>query len=76
MNDDLILALYPRTSLTKDAKVPVSSPSRAASSIGHNVGSREEVDAVMEQARREGAHVVGFPFLYHSSRACLLLSHT
>ncbi len=57
MNDDLILALYPRTSLAKDAKVPVSPPSPSDLSIGHIVGSKEEVDAIMQQAERAGAHV-------------------
>ena len=57
MNDDLILALYPRTVLAKDAKVPLSLPSPSEFSIGHIVGSREEVDAIMQQAERAGAHV-------------------
>ena len=57
MNDDLILALYPRTALAKDAKVPVSPPSPAEFSIGHIVGSKDEVDAVMQQAEKAGAHV-------------------
>lgn len=57
MNDDLILALYPRTALAKDAKVPVSPPSPSEVSIGHVVGSKEEVDAIMQQAERAGAHV-------------------
>ena len=57
MNDDLKLALYPRASLARDAKVPVSPPSPSELSIGHNVASRHEVDAVMEQAERAGARV-------------------
>jgi catechol 2,3-dioxygenase-like lactoylglutathione lyase family enzyme len=57
MNDDLILALYPRTALAKDAKVAVSPPSPSEFSIGHIVGSKEEVDAIMQQAERAGAHV-------------------
>lgn len=57
MNDDLILALYPRHALAKDAKVPLSPPSPSDLSIGHIVGSKEEVDAIMEQAERAGAHV-------------------
>ena len=52
MNGGLILALYPKTELAKDAKVPVTGPSSAEFSIGHNVNSKEEVDAVMEQAKR------------------------
>ena len=57
MNDDLILALYPSTSLAKDAKVPVSPSSPSEFSIGHIVGSKEEVDAIMQQAERAGARV-------------------
>lgn len=57
MNDDLILALYPRTALAKDAKVPASPPSPSELSIGHIVGSKEEVDEIMRQAERAGAQV-------------------
>ncbi len=55
LDDGLILALYPRTSLAKDAHISETPPSPTEFSIGHTVGSREEVDAVMEQARRAGA---------------------
>lgn len=51
----IILALYPRTSLAYDATVPVGPHSESEFSIGHNVGSKQEVDAVMEQARHAGA---------------------
>lgn len=57
MNDDLILALYPRAALAKDAKVPVSRPSPSELSIGHIVGSKKEVDEIMRQAERAGAQV-------------------
>ncbi len=57
MNDDLILALYPKTSLAKDAKVPVTPPSPAELSIGHIVKSKQEVDAVMKQAEKAGARI-------------------
>lgn len=57
MNDDLILALYPRSALAKDAKVPVTPPSASEVSIGHVVGSKEQVDAIMQEAERAGAHV-------------------
>ncbi len=59
LNDDLILALYPKTALAKDAKVPVSPPSPAEFSIGHNVKSKQEVDAVMKQAEKAGAKITG-----------------
>ena len=57
MNDDLILALYPTTALAEEAKVPVSPTSPSEFSIGHIVGSKEEVDAIMRQAEKAGAHV-------------------
>ena len=57
MNDDLILALYPKTSLAKDAKVSVSPPSSAEFSIGHIVTSKMEVDALMVRAKKAGATV-------------------
>ena len=57
MNDKLILALYPRASLAKDAKVPVTPASPTELSIGQMVKSKTEVDAVMEQAERAGAKI-------------------
>jgi uncharacterized protein len=58
MNAGLVLALYPRVSLAKDAGLPVSPPSPTDLSLGHVVGSREEVDAVMAQAAAAGARLV------------------
>jgi catechol 2,3-dioxygenase-like lactoylglutathione lyase family enzyme len=57
MNDDLILALYPRAALAKDARIAVSPPSATGVSIGHNVRSKQDVDAVMKQAERAGARI-------------------
>src|SRR5437899_12462969 len=57
MNDDLILALWPKQSLAKDAKIAVSAPSPTEFSIGHNVKSKQEVDAVMKQATKAGAKI-------------------
>lgn len=57
MNDDLILALFPRKSLAKDAKVSVGPRSPSEFSIGHIVKSKQEVDAVMAQAQGAGARV-------------------
>jgi hypothetical protein len=57
MNDDLILALYPRAALAKDAKIAVSAPSPTDLSIGHIVGSKQAVDGVMQQAERAGARI-------------------
>ncbi|HEX9532513.1 MAG TPA: VOC family protein [bacterium] len=57
MNEDLILALYPRSALAKDAKIQVSPPSPSQLTIGQLVRSKKEVDAIMQQAERAGAHV-------------------
>lgn len=57
MNDDLILALYPTTSLAHDAKIEPTQARLGAVSIGHIVNSKEEVDALMKQAETAGAVV-------------------
>jgi len=57
MNDDLILALYPRTALAKDAGIAAGPPGASAFSIGHVVGSRQAVDAILQQAARAGARI-------------------
>lgn len=54
----VMLALWPRADLAHDTGIPQTAPSPTELSIGHNVGSREEVDAVMEQAKRAGATIV------------------
>ena len=52
------LALWPRRSLAHDSGLPLTPPSPTEFSLGHNVASRVEVDAVMQQAATAGAHVV------------------
>ena len=54
----LKLAIWPRKSLAHDSGVPLGSPSPTEFTIGHNVSSKAEVDAVMEQARNAGAVIV------------------
>ncbi len=51
----LKLALYPRGDMALDAKVPAGGASPTEFTLGHNVGSKAEVDALMEQATRAGA---------------------
>jgi uncharacterized protein len=53
----LILCIFPRSELAKDAKVSVASPGSSQFSIGHAVGSRKAVDALLEAAERAGATV-------------------
>jgi catechol 2,3-dioxygenase-like lactoylglutathione lyase family enzyme len=57
MNDDLILALYPKAALAKDAKVSVTPPSPAEFSLGHIVKSKRDVDEVMKRAEKAGAKI-------------------
>jgi len=52
------LAIWPRNSLAHDSGLPPGKPSATELSLGHNVSSRAEVDAVMEQAKNAGAVVV------------------
>jgi catechol 2,3-dioxygenase-like lactoylglutathione lyase family enzyme len=61
LNDGLVLALWPRRSLAKDANLPVGPRSPAEFSLGHNVGSREEVDEIVAAAERAGGHVLDPP---------------
>ncbi len=53
-----MLALWPRASIARDAGLAVQPASATEFTIGHNVGSKAEVDAVMEQAARAGATIV------------------
>ncbi len=52
------LAIWPRKSLAHDSGVALGKPSATEVSLGHNVSSKTEVDAVMEQARAAGAIIV------------------
>jgi catechol 2,3-dioxygenase-like lactoylglutathione lyase family enzyme len=54
----LKLAIWPRNSIAHDSGLPLSSPSPTEFTLGHNVASPAEVDAVMEQAKKAGAQIV------------------
>lgn len=54
----LKLALWPRSSLARDSGLALTPPCPTGLSLGHNVASRAEVDAVMEQAAHAGATIV------------------
>ena len=54
----LQLAIWPRVDLAHDAGLAPSPSSATELSLGHNVNSPAEVDAVMEQAAGAGAHIV------------------
>lgn len=57
----LVLALYPRHELAKDAGTPVGPPETGEFSIGYLARSRTEVDALLARARRAGATLTGQP---------------
>lgn len=57
MNDDLILALYSKRALAKDANISVGPPNPAEFSIGHIVKSKQEVDTIMKEAEKAGATI-------------------
>ena len=54
----LKLAIWPRKSISLDTGLPLGIPSATELTIGHNVSSKAEVDAVMEQAKSAGAVIV------------------
>ncbi len=54
----LKLALWPRASIAHDTGLPQAEAAPTNLTIGHNVASREAVDAVMAQATHAGARVV------------------
>ena len=54
----LRLALWARADLAHDTGLPVGPASATEMSLGHNVASAAEVDAVMAVAARAGARVV------------------
>lgn len=58
LQQGLKLAVWPRRSLAHDAGLTVSPPSATDLSLGHNVSSKAEVDAVMQQASAAGATLV------------------
>ena len=57
LQNSVKLALWPRKEIAHDANITLAAPSATEFTIGHNVNSREEVDAVMEQAKRAGAKI-------------------
>lgn len=67
MQGGLILALYPKTQIAKDANLP-DAPSDTPSNtswgtpsahitLGHNVHSKDEVDAILAEASKAGATI-------------------
>jgi catechol 2,3-dioxygenase-like lactoylglutathione lyase family enzyme len=58
MQAGLKLAIWPRESIAHDSGVAVGPSSSTEFTLGHNVSSKEQVNAVMQQARTAGAMIV------------------
>lgn len=54
----LKLALWPRASIAHDTGLPIGAANPTELTIGHNVTSKAEVDAVMARAQHAGAVIV------------------
>jgi catechol 2,3-dioxygenase-like lactoylglutathione lyase family enzyme len=52
------LAIWLRRSIAHDSGRPLGNPSSTEFTLGHNVGSKAEVDAVMAEAKMAGAEIV------------------
>src|ERR1041384_4966890 len=72
LQSGLKLALWPRRSLSADSGVPLRASSAVEFSLGPNVSSRQEVDAVMRQAEQAGAKIVkpAQPTVYGGLAGC------
>jgi uncharacterized protein len=57
----LTLALYPRSELAKDARIPLGPPSAGEFSIGQLVEARADVDTALARAEAAGATVTESP---------------
>lgn len=57
LQNGLKLAIWNRKDIAHDAKIELTGPSPTEFTIGHNVNSKEEVDQVMEQAKKAGATI-------------------
>jgi catechol 2,3-dioxygenase-like lactoylglutathione lyase family enzyme len=61
LQNGLKLALWPRASLAKEARVDADRHGPASFEVAHNVRSKEEVDEVVALARAAGAKVTNPP---------------
>jgi uncharacterized protein len=55
----LLLGLYERDNLARDASVAIAATGSPAFSLGHLVASRQEVDALVARAVAAGARLMG-----------------
>ncbi|MCB0219640.1 MAG: VOC family protein [Chrysiogenetes bacterium] len=56
-----VLGLFGRAALAEDAGLPPAPKGAPSTALAHNVGSREEVDALIETARTAGARITKEP---------------
>jgi uncharacterized protein len=61
LREGLMLCLYPRSELAKDANVALAAPSSGEMSLGHFVATRDGVDSVLRAAEAAGATLTGAP---------------
>ena len=61
LDGGLLLNLYPRSELAKDAQIAPGPAQSGEFSLGHLVGSRADVDALLAQAEAAGATVTDKP---------------
>jgi catechol 2,3-dioxygenase-like lactoylglutathione lyase family enzyme len=57
LDSGLVLSLYPRSDLAKDAAIPAGPPQSGEFSLGQLVASRDDVDRILERAATAGAAV-------------------
>jgi catechol 2,3-dioxygenase-like lactoylglutathione lyase family enzyme len=57
LSGNLILALYPRTELAKDANEQVGPQSSTEFSLGYIAESKKKVDDILKQAKKAGAEI-------------------
>ncbi|KOR90293.1 VOC family protein [Paenibacillus solani] len=57
LQEGLSMAIWKRRDIAFDTKLNQTVTSPTEFTIGHNVGSKEEVDSVMEQAKKAGATI-------------------
>ena len=58
LQEGLRLALWPRKSIAHETGLGLTAKSPVEFTLGHNVASKEEVDAVMHQAKKAGARII------------------
>ena len=61
LQNGLKLAIWHRADIAHDTALQAGLPNATEFTIGHNVSARHEVDAVMLQAEKAGAHITKPP---------------